>query len=136
MKYLKLFESTLDELEDLVRSKINYDMIDDLCDMALDYVDGGYKLYIVLSISTSHQNRHTLMYFSFNHDVREFAMERGISGVDFLINELKLNKLTYFIQLASRIGYTKKSTSLCKELIDRAKEAYPDENIDTIIYKT
>lgn len=128
MKYLKLYEA-YSNIDNKIGELINWKFIDDVKDMALEYLDDGFLLivdiYPVLKPSTTIRSAKSRLYslrYDHNTDDLKFYYYADISKIEDII---------YHITLHSHVEADYHSFDLekTKELIDRISEAYPDENI-------
>lgn len=129
MKYIKVFEEykfikVTKLVEDYLSKLINWDMIKDIKDMSLEYLDEGYELMIWIYNNSG--NEHQLVYFiGFSHS----DCEEEWQDLDHIF---KLGDETeYRIRFRRHNGVV-----ICdmndigmKEFNDRIKAAYPNENI-------
>jgi hypothetical protein len=134
--YLKMHNS-----EDCFKDRINFKMIDDIKDMALEYLDEGFALHIdIFFRSSASLNIVPICYVSFSHDKSKLVYEE----ITCLEDNLKFVDINYRILLLSRnmpapsmsrwIHYPSIYTSehireLIEELKSRISEAYPKEII-------
>lgn len=133
MKYIKLYEAfDKDLICDKIDSFINHNLINNLCDMALEYIDDGFMLSLsILSIDGLN-----LYYMNFSHDENYIRTIRDMyedyDNRRISLNEISISGIKYFIYL-----YKEREESIdllsgeaiTKELISRLGEAYPDVNI-------
>lgn len=122
MKYLKTYENTSQ-----VVKLINWDLINDARDMALEYFDEKYSLIIDISIPipSSHGGDRTFLYtFIFDH-----SGDRNHGRLDSFIEENMV--ISYSITIISffSIPPDDKLIRMQEELISRLSEAYPNESI-------
>jgi len=110
MKHIKFFEAY--EVDDRIRYLINWKMIEDVKDMALEYIDNGLTLVIFIYYKSR------LYELVYNHDIDSFKKLASFWSHD---------ELRYLIEL--HIGEYETVINQTEELVDRVKEAYPNEKI-------
>lgn len=124
--YLKMHNS-----EDCFKDRINFKMIDDIKDMALEYLDMGFGLHIDVFFRSSSLNIVPICYVSFSHDKSEFKYEE----ITCLEDNLKFVDINYRILLLplskpwEHYPGSKHMRELIEELKSRISEAYPKEII-------
>lgn len=130
MKHLKpFFESKLDPK---FKPHINWDLVNDVKDMSLEYLDSGNATLI---IDFYYENK-WFYGLKFNH-----SGERGdyVTYNVLIPHNLKDNKISYKIYLVTtsnlQNSMEEQLVRMCdtKELISRIREAYPEEIIKTCI---
>lgn len=119
--YLKMHNS-----ED-IKDRINFKMIEDIKDMALEYIDMGFSLHIDIFFRSSDLHIIPICFVSFSHDKSELKYEKIICVED----NIKFVDINYRILLLPHIKYfdQKYIRELIKELKSRISEAYPKEII-------
>ena len=143
MKYLKLFEGFINRLsKEDVRSIfepiIDWDLIQDVKDMALEYLDD--YLTLVISIKTPRfqsASESNIVLSTSVCDERYDHQIDHISWFSILHNHTDVEKddLIYIFQLTPDENLNKKSKYYggvhpsTEELVDRIKESYPNYNI-------
>lgn len=130
MKYLKLFEAY--ELDANVKDLINWDMINDLKEMSLEYIDEGFDLTIdiyaegeklkkqnpIYSNTWTEETNFLLYQIKYSHVMDELTSAKNPKLI-------RIDNMKYFVCL-SRYGIgPSRSKSLA--LLDRIEEAYPNE---------
>lgn len=147
MKYLKLYE------ESNSVNKINWEMIEDIKDMSLEYLDGGcmlglYVYGVHLYWLPDRKDKKVLgngesiyrFYYSHENGFREEWSTKKVKNSNgrawlHYNNSDKLGQICYVIILYGKYGDSKYGYSMMRnpeisnELIDRIKEAYPNEDI-------
>lgn len=130
MKYIKLFESKdyMDEkeIEAIFKSHINWKMIEDIKDMALEYFDNRMVLYI--DISVRYNTLCSLKYSHYDNYIKWYSVYhkeyfKDPSPNDDLRYKIVLDNSYKSVNFAVNNGLTR------GELISRVKDAYPNENI-------
>lgn len=129
MKYLKTFEGIepIKLIEDYLSKMINWDMIKDIKDMALEYLDDGYELGIHIKNYTLDDVFHRMIYtIEYSHD-RYDEDWVDLHGLFYIGDNIEYR---IFLMIdkgwPSKIKYDK---DMSLELISRIKEAYPNEII-------
>ena len=158
MKYLKLMESYHirlyeelirgDYVKNIISSHVNYDMINDIKDMSLEYLDEGYLLSINGLYKIDFSNEDTLRdynkYYHIEHWHRQLEIgylsifymkyyhtkdeERWNIFDDFwepYFNKINDDDIYYHVQLNKYISYD----DINNELIERVTDAYPNVHI-------
>ncbi len=135
MKYLKnykLFEfqiSRFDEsdVNDVFEAYINWKLIEDAKDMALEYIDDGMSLGVEISYIN-----HYVYHIRYNHKetYSEWISDsfNNLTEGPYELEPIDRNKIIYQFYLEKDDGMIDKESD--KELELRVKEAYPDENIN------
>lgn len=143
MKYLKrykIFESRFSDLDvkDVFEPYINWNLVEDVKDMSLEYIDEGINLNIEVNYKDNDNNYYILTIY-FNHDETNIYWNPGndrSSSKDVLFTHLtegpyelepidKSKILYYFYFTIDGYGVINRD-----ELLSRIKETYPDENIN------
>lgn len=141
MKYIKLYEE-LSPVETL----INWSLIDDVKDMALEYIDVGFTLNVTVKLRVriySTLTDNAVYNLKYNHDIKiEFKVwEDATSAIKLkhFYDIANFNKIIYEIHLTYdhhtfHSDILKQHTlALARmrsyDLAERAIEAYPNENI-------
>lgn len=146
MKYLKYFESNE---EDLVKEKytpfINWDMIKDLKEISLDSLDDNFTLLVQINNTNDH-----IATLEYNHKTDEIIWENSRIKNDISISYY-IHLLAPWVNKISGIGFeltrkfsiadqdnqsaddwrktTKLENSHKEYILERIKDAYPDEMI-------
>lgn len=116
MKHIKLFEAYI--VNDKVKDLINWRMIDDIKDIALEYIDDGFKLCIGIYII--YNKNFYRFYIRYDHSEDSIVEDKTID----MRQDSTKDRIDYNVYLIKR-GYVFNM----KELAERIKEAYPNENI-------
>jgi len=136
MKHIKLFEAYA--VYKKIDHFINWKMIEDVKDMALEYIDDGLTLYIGFHPIITYEEKGIynndfieLYHLLYNHNMDKFEdgddsnlfykYADGVKGMSYFINFV-------FCGDTNRYGLIYK---LALELVNRVKEAYPNEKINT-----
>ena len=119
IKYYKLFEANdIDQL-------INWEMINDIKDMSLEYLDDGYRLIIIVYYRIPVGNRLEEIYsLVYDHSTNK---EEKLN-----IDNMNINKkyIKYHITLHKKVdNYHIYDNTKTIELHERIMSAYPKENI-------
>ena len=116
MRYLKTYESVLsDSIKDELIKRINWELIQDAKDAALDYIDGGDTLLIYIDCG-----RKYFYDIEFNHSINRNEWIDDWTDVDLG------GDISYVIKLVNGgIGDYKNT----QELRDRLNGMYPNEFI-------
>ena len=123
MKYLTSYKSLSDE--EIFASIVNMDLFSDIKDMALEYLDYGYRLKI--KVYNKSLNGHYLIIGSIDYSHNELKNAFYISH----FKKNNINELSYNAWLLStdKQGKEYNVNKYTRELNDRIKMAYPDEII-------
>lgn len=127
MKHIKLYES-FNNFDEDVKNLINWNLVEDIKDMSLDYIDNGLTLSIYIRALFNKHRQHWLYRIIFNHEkcfsqnVWEDNKFIEIEGYSNLRIEYGI---TLFLEETGQCIYDGQE----KELVDRVKEAYPEELI-------
>lgn len=117
MKYLKLYEAY--QIDDDIKDVINLRMLEDIKDMALEYIDNGLTLKITIEIY--HNGKFYNYYLLFNHKTEIFNGE-------YLSRTYRSNNVYYSISFA-KLGSLNVNVE-SRELVSRVRLAYPNEFIN------
>jgi hypothetical protein len=144
MKYLKTYESLGkfygDSKNTDTHKLINWNLIEDVKDMALEYIDDGYTLIIgvnIIQISRGKkiENTPVIYYLNYNHDKIEEHMDSDLFNYwstqdKKIIDNIIVDYSIFFDPVTShgRFSYIN-SVHISQELRDRVKLAYPNERI-------
>ena len=113
-----LLESVSDNEESYIDNLINWDLIQDIEYMSLDYIDAGYTLDIHLTDDKDHD----LFNLVFNHGGSE-----GSYLIDNNFHIGEIDKISYYITLINNDIEDENNSII--ELVDRLRSSYPDELI-------
>lgn len=134
MKYLKLYESYEDQVKLEIKNLLNNNLINDVKDMSLEYLDSGMTLIINVysasqgMLSPGHVRIYKSLEYIYSHKLDEYKW--------ILDNTtLPIRKLSYEFILEKRMPpyliTSRKSDNVCnaacKELYERVRMAYPNE---------
>ena len=160
MRYLKKYNESREDaakLKKIFSDKINFDLIQLIKDISLEYLDEGWVLYLSVRSDTledynSHGrntafptkrkfNHHgwrsgeifSLVYWHHcSNPEGEWNWNIDDHDVDILISDYKINGLRYTFSINKRLHGHGESASLnpeCKEILERVLSIYPNENI-------
>lgn len=116
MKYLKLFEA------DSKKNHINWEMIEDIKDMSLEYLDEGFTLNIII-IEKSYPIVPSNFFINIEYNHRGEIKEGDLDKYDY-ISEYKFG---YSISLMNKSYDNPVNINKTNELMDRIRYAYPNE---------
>lgn len=134
MKYLKLYESFEDQVKLEINNLLNNNLINDVKDMSLEYLDSGMTLIINVystsrgMLSPTHVRIFRILEYKYSHELDEYVW--------ILDNvTLPIMRLSYEFILKKRLRYSVISSTqgnnscdvACKELYERVRMAYPNE---------
>ena len=138
IKSYKLFEN-IDELEDLFKSSINYELIDDLKDLSLEYLDSGKILEYHIIIYNRYSNIWiTILGGIFSHS-ECFISFKELS--DYVTNQLRKLKvesylhnwdipIKYLFNIKDVNGLLTEEDYINDDILYRIKHIYPDTKIE------
>ena len=140
MKYIKLYEAILstDEVKDKFTPYINWEMIEDIKDMSLEYLDNNLILDIEIFYditpkdwSTVHEL--TIYSMEYSHDIKSCSVDWHL--IYEVVGEVIRGNIVYKVFLFKKVyQWQPNNTSVAKnetnELISRLEEAYPNINIE------
>ena len=134
MKHLKLYESRAvvrweDRVKLEIKNLLNNNLISDVKDMSLEYLDSGMILIIIVSttsqgmLSPTHVRKFRSLEYKFSHKIDECKW--------ILDNvTLPIRRLSYEFRLERHIpNHIIICDDSCKELYERVIMAYPNEDI-------
>ena len=107
--------------EEVFSPLINWDMIEDIKDMSLEYLDMGYTLYLSF-IYLSKKNEYELFNLSFNHAALN---KRWYDVNEIFVKFLDTNKLFYRFNLKRSKFQNYYNELINNELEERILDAYP-----------
>lgn len=136
MEFIKswsLFESE----SIFIKDKTNMDIIQEIKDLALEYIDNGLTLYYYVylkynAITSNLQSGNNILTGYLNHDVdrinwvklTRFEYEKSISDFQNLSYHFSIDDSRYEIEDSTLEEFE-------KELLDRIKGLYPNERISS-----
>jgi hypothetical protein len=130
MKYLKSY-NLFENAHDLFRNEINYDLIQDLKDVALDYIDDGYKLIYYVSIYDRKSNKYVHLFTGeFSHDID--GIHSNDSDIFFNIkvtNYLKNLKSSFKYEIVLKSDKYMYPNIVEERFIEQIAKMYPNEEI-------
>lgn len=122
MKYLKLFEAYT--IDNRVKDLINWNLINDLKEMSLEYIDDNCFLTMVIRVVCGFKlYTYSLRYNHERDELRESCSEYTTSIVRPQYSNIKI------YNNPDDTGFSWLNSDYSKELQLRIMEAYPDENI-------
>ena len=129
MKYIKLYEHKY-----YIDSLINWDLINDAKDMALEYIDEGFTLYLFVLVGEKYRyNSKAFRILNLEFDHNTFTVNKDYTySTELAIKRIKNMETKYEITLMNYHNVDNPKYldgSSCRELINRLKSAYPNENI-------
>lgn len=134
MRYIKSIYESKEDNNDYINGLINWNLIADIKDMALEYIDEEYTLCIIASMNVRNMSRGFNIYkLIYNHDVnKEIRESDTITKLDKFL--YKDEYITYYILLFDgmpklTMSYPKYINLPTRWLRDRVKEAYPKEDV-------
>ena len=137
MRYLKLFNESVEETKDLFKNKINFDLIGDIIEGSLDIIDKGFDLKISVSVDSDIYNsmdttKECILLVEFGHEHKEEYHWRNMN--DSLKLRGKIGKIYYlvtFYEKDCRYGKenSRRSPHEGYELSRILNSMYPEENI-------
>ena len=140
IKTYKLYEDVLnsEEVSSLFKPMIDWDLISDVKDMSLEYLDNN--MILVISIKTCISTPSLVNGYGYKSIYLErFSHQKDSSGWSSITNIFDIkevvgkNDLVYIFQLTTDNPKSKYYASIIpdetKELVDRIKEYYPNYNI-------
>lgn len=136
MKYIKLYEDLTNEIQDIFYPIINWDMIEDLKDMSLEYLDNGLELKILIGYCPTRPKLKyniLLAVIKFAHNnYKCMWTPHSIGSLD--IDDIKIvgSDIFYAISLieaGSTVNSVINKRTETLELVGRIEEAYPNEDI-------
>jgi len=146
MKYLKFFEALpkilipKEEIEKFCTPLVNWDLIYDIKDISLDFLDNGYELYLSVDYYYKYYLS-SLFCIQFNHQInitKWHDLTNIIKSEDFTLDYYKNVNFSYRFALTKKWNYSKNKggyyTKESNQILDIIKEMYPNEEID--IYTT
>ena len=108
------------DIKSIYTSWINWEMIQDIKDMALEYIDMNMELNITILPDDGYSASRWVCTISFNHNLNDIVWYEGLDRLGHK------EGIHYYCQLwCSKFDSTKYQS----ELISRIRESYPDENI-------
>jgi len=139
MRYLKsykIFESFEEsDIQDVFEPYINWELVRDVQEMALEYIDEGMILNLEISygkyLSVSKPPFY-IYHMTYNHDgvKRTWKPEsfNNLTEGPYELDPIDKSEMVYQFYLVDELGLYSKEED--KELESRIKEAYPNENIN------
>lgn len=124
MKYIRLYEHKF-----YIDSLINWDLIKDAKDMALEYIDEGFTLYLFVLVDEKYRyNSKAFRILNLEFDHNTFIANKDYTySTELAIKRIK-NMETKYEMVLMNTHYVDNPKYL-DELINRLKSAYPNENI-------
>lgn len=126
MKYLRLFEDLINK--DIIMNNIDWDMIQDIKDISLEYLDNGMQLLIYveyyLMSKYGEYSTETMYVISFSHDKNLTDEEYRGDDCGIEIKDFNLQKIKYNVNLHKESGIL--DVKATNELRNRIRLAYPN----------
>jgi hypothetical protein len=147
MKYIKLykiFESSLGllddmpiDIKDLFSNHINYDLIQEMKDLSLEYIDDGYTLYYSIYVNDGkvlNNSWKLLLNAEFNHEIDKIIYNTYFN-MDNNFNRLGKISIGYSVGISYKsITFNNEKDFQRKiyeeDLLRQLKNIYPNEYID------
>ncbi len=126
MKYLKRFNESLEVREEWIKSvhdNTNWDLVEDIKDKAIDYLDQGKSLRILIGRPTE-----TLCIIHHSNTSDSVNYQYGVSkshGPTRLVTEE--DRIFYTICILGGVGHIVDTIEFCDELKRMVKSVYPEE---------
>lgn len=122
MKYLKLYEDTYVTNENTYKDYIDWKFIDDIIDMSMDYIDNG--CYLNILIIHNNINVLSVQYVEYKKIITWYLMKKSSMS-----KSIDQDSLEYHIKLYNLRRLEQEDILDTKELIERARIAYPHKKI-------
>lgn len=130
MKYLKKYNESLEAREEWIKSvddNVNWDLVEDIKDKAIDYLDQGKSLKILIGRPTETL---CVIHHSNNDDSKNYLYDDGIS---LLVTEK--DRIFYTLSILDNVGhqntrYIKRiedTLEFCDQVNRLVKSIYPEE---------
>lgn len=130
MKYLKKYNESLEAREEWIKSvddNVNWDLVEDIKDKAIDYLDQGKSLKILIGRPTETL---CVIHHSNNDDSKNYLYDDGIS---LLVTEK--DRIFYTLSILDNVGhqntrYIKRiedTLEFCDKVNRLVKSIYPEE---------
>lgn len=142
MKYIKTFESI--NKEDIVKTKINFDIIDDIENLSISYLDDGW--HIAISIKSPDGNVYFYKIVGHSRQVDGvvvnqdyilpsfyFDPSKGIN-IDSLIYKFMIFYPINPAEFINHLSEEEENIDASNDILKAIKELYPDEKIEVDIY--
>ena len=136
LKSYKLFESFEEsDVQDVFEPYINWELVRDVQEMALEYIDEG----MILNLEISYGKYESVLkppfyiyHMQYNHDgiIKNWKPEsfNNLTEGPYELESIDKSEMVYQFYLVDELGLYSKEED--KELESRIKEAYPNENIN------
>ena len=122
MKYLKKYNESLEAREECIKSlddNVNWDLVEDIKDKAIDYLDQGKSLKILIGRPTETL---CIIHHSNNDDSKNYLYDDGIS---LLVTEK--DRIFYTLSILGPGDNTLDTLEFCDQVNRLVKSIYPKE---------
>ena len=138
MKYLKYFENTI---EKLIKSKINFDIIEDIEMLSMGYMDDGW--FVNIRVFSDKE----IIYSKLSsHETHLNGLPINIGSIMSTVTKELLDKeLTYKFMICwpateeemmmSHMAEDEDNIEASEEVLENIKKLYPENNIELDIYQ-